>query len=229
MCIKVGWWNNSILWCTVEETSKYVLCQQRGYNFLIIIIITSASKTKILDPMARNMPAQKPLAVLPNTRWKIPCKKSQLYSKWLHFPSENHSPQLYCACAKRNLLIVGPHLSPASKNFKWLFLSLTHIQMSIPLTRSITPQSEVLFLHSGPQVSLASKRRFPLIHSQTCYGLWRTFRIAIRQNKHTLCGLLRQKPSLYNRLKHRYPTSHFRFLAATMWSFSQLAVNWMAT
>ena len=22
MCIKVGWWNNSILWCTVEKTSN---------------------------------------------------------------------------------------------------------------------------------------------------------------------------------------------------------------
>ena len=24
MCIKVGWWNNSILWCTVKKTSNYV-------------------------------------------------------------------------------------------------------------------------------------------------------------------------------------------------------------
>ena len=25
LCIKVGKWNNSILWCTVEQTSKYVI------------------------------------------------------------------------------------------------------------------------------------------------------------------------------------------------------------
>ena len=72
-------------------------------------------------------------------------KKSQMCSKCLRFPFGNHSPQLYRACAKRNRLIVGTHLSPKPKNFNWLFLSLTHIQMSIPLPRSITPQSEVLF------------------------------------------------------------------------------------
>jgi hypothetical protein len=52
---------------TSPESKKHTWCQQRGYNFLIIII-RSASKTKTLDPMARNMPVQKPLAVLPNTR-----------------------------------------------------------------------------------------------------------------------------------------------------------------
>ena len=154
--------------------------------------------------MARKMPVQKPLVVHPNTRWKIPCqkkKKSQMCSKCLHFPFGNHSPQLHRACAKRNHLIVGTHLSPEPKNFNWLFLSLTYIQMSIPLPRSVTPQSELLFLHTGMQVSLASKRCFPLIHSQTHQSLWRTSRITIKQNEHMLCGLLRQKPGPYNRLK----------------------------
>ena len=30
LCIKVGWWNNSVLWCTVEETSNYKhMCLKR--------------------------------------------------------------------------------------------------------------------------------------------------------------------------------------------------------
>ena len=36
MCIKVGWWNNSILWCTVEKTSnsEYVTTESRNGQHL---------------------------------------------------------------------------------------------------------------------------------------------------------------------------------------------------
>ena len=38
MCIKVGWRNNPILWCTVEKTSKKLLV---SYNLVAYVIVTT--------------------------------------------------------------------------------------------------------------------------------------------------------------------------------------------
>ena len=52
LCIKVGWWNNSILWCTVEKISNYVMqnkenCALKSVEEIILYYDAQSKKYQI--------------------------------------------------------------------------------------------------------------------------------------------------------------------------------------
>ena len=92
MCIKVGWWNNTILRCTVEKISNYVLglsdnlLENRYENVILIqhhaIKIFLAVSTQV------------------SIRWK-----TQLIRKCIRIKIKLPS-QIYCKCSTRNLISI---------------------------------------------------------------------------------------------------------------------------